>query len=64
MKNINTVAKPHRYFRRWVKRLLTSLINQPICDHKEDFQKLLDKMQDIEEEIEIIARQIARWTRE
>ena len=56
MKEIyNTVRK--RSFRRWVKRVFSRVIKRQSRNYLEE---IFEKLQGIEDSIEIIARQIAR----
>ena len=50
-------ATQNRFFRRWVKQLFSGLFNRKDRKYMEE---IFDKLQDIEDSIEIIARQIAR----
>lgn len=61
MKNTHKAAQ-RRSFRRWVRRLITSWLKRHTRDCREDTQKILEKLDDLEETIEIIAREIARWS--
>lgn len=40
--------------------MFASLIKCQGCDYQDGFQKVLEKLQDIEDSIEIIAREMAR----
>jgi hypothetical protein len=54
---------PHKqncFFRRWAKKLFSSWSKCQCLDYSSEFQKVLEKLQDIEDTIEIIAREIAR----
>jgi len=54
MKNIYNAA-PNRSFRRWVKQVFSSFIKR-----QNYLEKIFEKLKDIEDSIEIIAREIAR----
>ena len=60
MKKIYNKAKQHCFFRRFVRRLFSSLIKHQNGDYQREFEKVMEKLKDIEDSIEIIARQIAR----
>jgi DNA-binding transcriptional ArsR family regulator len=49
------VFKKHS-FRRWVKQIFTSLLNR----QNDDMEEILERLQDIKESVEIIAREMAR----
>jgi hypothetical protein len=63
MKKINNAAKQNRSFRRFINQLLSSLIKRQKCGCHKEFENVLEKLQGIEDSIEIIARQIARWVK-
>jgi hypothetical protein len=63
MKNIYNATEQSRSFRRLVRQWFSSLLKRHTCNHREDFEQVLEKLQDIEDLIEIIARQIARWAK-
>jgi hypothetical protein len=60
MKNIHNAAQQNRSFRRLVGQWFSSLLKCPNGDYQREFGKVMEKLQDIEDLIEIIARQIAR----
>jgi hypothetical protein len=60
MKNIHNAAQQNRSFRRLVGQWFPSLLKRPNGDYQREFEKVMEKLQDIEDLIEIIARQIAR----
>jgi hypothetical protein len=60
MKKLYNKAKQHRFFRRFVRQLFSSLLKRHHGDYLKKFEKVMEKLQDIEDSIEIIARQIAR----
>jgi hypothetical protein len=53
MKKIKSAAKQNRVFRRFIK--------QNWVRHQTVNEKIIGMLQDIQDSIEIIARQIARW---
>jgi predicted DNA-binding protein len=56
MKKIYNAAQ-NRSFRRWVRQLFSSWMNRQKRNYLEE---ILEKLQDMEDSIEIIAREIAR----
>jgi uncharacterized protein YaaN involved in tellurite resistance len=56
MKKIYNTAQ-NGSFRRWVKQMFASLLKRQDHDY---LKEIFEKLQDIEDSIEIIARQIAR----
>jgi hypothetical protein len=60
MKKTHNKAKQHRFFRRFVRQLFSSLIKRQNCNCLEEIQKVIEMLREIEDSIEIIARQIAR----
>jgi len=52
----NRNSSEERSLRRWITQLFTSLIKR----QNSEIEEVLDKLQGIEESIEIIAREIAR----
>ena len=71
MKTIKNVAKQNtsivsqqRSFRRFVKQMFASLFKRQTCNHQAEFQKVLEKLQGIEDLIDIIAREIARQAKQ
>jgi len=61
MKKIKKAAKQRRSFRRFIRQLFSSFIKRQNCNCQEGIEKIIGKLQDTEDSIEIIARQIARW---
>lgn len=61
-KKSNTPVSPqHRSFRRFVKKMFASFIKHPGKIPKVKFQEtVLEKLQDIQDSIEIMAREMAR----
>lgn len=62
MKQIYNTAQK-RTFRKWIKDLFLSWIRLQSCNHEQDFERVFERLQEIEDLIEIIARQVARWTK-
>ncbi|HAO79603.1 MAG TPA: hypothetical protein DCQ92_11630 [Verrucomicrobia subdivision 3 bacterium] len=60
MKKTNKNVKQHRFFRRFIRQLFSSLIKRQSCNHQAEMQKVIAMLQDIGDSIEIIAREIAR----
>jgi hypothetical protein len=60
MKKIYNKAKQNRSFRRFVGQLFSSLNKRQNCNCLGEIQKVIDMLLEIEDSIEIIARQIAR----
>jgi hypothetical protein len=56
MKNIYNTAQIH-FIRRWVIQLFSSWINRQDCNY---LKELFEKLQDIEDLMNIIAQEIAR----
>ena len=55
---------PPRSFRRFVRKVFASLIKRQSCDGKHEIHTVvLDKLQDIADSIEIIAREMARQSK-
>jgi hypothetical protein len=63
MKKINNAAKQHRYVRRFIKQLFSSFIKRQTCNYQAENEKIIEMLQDVQDSIEIIARQIARWVK-
>jgi hypothetical protein len=63
MKIIYNKAKRYRSFRRFVRRWFSSLLKRQDCHCSGDVQKVIGMLREIDESIEIIAREIARWAR-
>ena len=60
MKNITNKAQRNHSFRRLVRQWFSSLLKHQNGDYQENFERVMEKLQDIEDTIEIIAREIAR----
>jgi hypothetical protein len=60
MKKIYNKAKPHRSFRRHVKKLFSSFIKRQNCNYSREIQRAIEILLDVKESVEIIAREIAR----
>jgi hypothetical protein len=60
MKNITNKAQRNRFFRRSVGQWFSSLLKRQNCDCQTNFEKVMEKLQDIEDQIEIFAREIHR----
>jgi hypothetical protein len=54
------VAKRDGYFRRFVRNFFKSFMIRQNGDYQKDIEKIAQKLQDIEDSIEIIARKMAR----
>jgi hypothetical protein len=63
MKKIKNKVKQHRSVRRFIKQLFSSFIKRQNRNFKADNEKIIGMLQDIQDSIEIIARQIARWVK-
>ena len=50
----------HCSFRRFVRKMFASFIKHQGCGYQKDFQAVMEKLQDIDDSIEIIAREMAR----
>jgi hypothetical protein len=62
MKKIYNTAQK-RFLRGWVKQLFSSWIKRQNYNYEKDFETVIEKLQDIEESIEIIAREIYRQSK-
>jgi hypothetical protein len=60
MKNKHNKTKQNRSFRRFIGQLFSSLIKRQNCNCLDEIQKVIEMLREIEDSIEIIARQIAR----
>ena len=60
MKNKNNASTRNRSFRRLVKKWFSSLIKRQTGDYLKNFERVMGRLQDIEDSIEIIAREITR----
>ena len=63
MKNIQNKIKPHRSFPRVVRQWFSSLMKRQHCNHVAEFETIIQLLHGIEDSIEIVAREIARWAR-
>jgi len=63
MKKIYNQARPQRSFRRYVRKLFSNFIKHQKRNCPAEQEKIIEMLQDIQDSIEIIARQIARWVR-
>jgi len=63
MKKTNNKAKRHRSFRRLVRQWFSSLLKRHDYICHGEVQKVIGMLREIDESIEIIAREIARWAR-
>jgi len=52
-----------RSFRRWVKQRFSSWLKRQNGERVEEFEKIFGILKEIEDSIEIIAREIARQTK-
>jgi len=56
-----SVAPQHRSVRRFIRKLFACFLKRQACDCQTEFQMtVLEKLQDIGDTIEIIAREMAR----
>jgi hypothetical protein len=63
MKKINNKAQQHRSFRRFIKQLFSSVIKRQGRNDQKGREKVFKRLRDIQDSIDIIARQIARWAK-
>jgi hypothetical protein len=63
MKKIYNKTKQHHFVRRFVGQLFSSLIKRQNCNCLVEIQKVIEILRGIEDSIEIIARQVARWAK-
>jgi hypothetical protein len=63
MKKIKYKVKQHRSIRRFIKQLFSSVIKRQNRNYKADNAKIIEMLRDIQDSIEIIARQVARWVK-
>ena len=63
MKNTYNEAPQKRSFRRLVRQWFSSLLKRQNGDYQKEFEEVMEKLQDIEDLIEIIAWQVARWAK-
>lgn len=62
---LNTSAVPqHRSFRSLVKQWFASFIRHQHCNCLDEFQKVMEKLQEIEDLIDMIAREMARQSKQ
>jgi hypothetical protein len=54
------VVPQHRSFRRFIRKMVASFLKRQYYECKNGFQMVMEKLQDIEDSIEIIAREMAR----
>ena len=60
MKNTTNATQRNRSFRRLVRQWFSSLLKRQNGDYQKEFERVMEKLQDIEDMIEIIAREIHR----
>jgi hypothetical protein len=60
MKKIYNKAKPHQSFRRYVKELFRNFIKHQNCGCSREIERAIEVLLDVQESVEIIAREIAR----
>jgi hypothetical protein len=63
MKTIHNVPKPKCYFCPLFKKWFCAMLRTRRSKCSDRFDLVLRKLEDIEDTIEIIARQIARWSK-
>jgi hypothetical protein len=61
MKNTNNATQRNRSFRRLVRKWFSSFIKRQDCDCLAELERISERLQGIEDSIEIIARQMARF---
>jgi hypothetical protein len=59
MKKLYNKAE-HRPFRRYVKKLFASFIKCQNCNCSREIERAIEMLLDVQESVEIIAREIAR----
>ena len=59
-KSNTPVVPQHRSFRRFVRKVFSSFIKHQGFGYQKEFQSVMEKLQDIDDSIEIIAREMAR----
>jgi hypothetical protein len=64
MENTHNKTKQNRSFRRLVRQFFTSWTKRQNCNCLDEIQKVIEMLREIEDSIEIIARQIARQARQ
>jgi hypothetical protein len=60
MKKINNRVKQHRFVRRFIKQLFSGFIKRQNRNYKAGNEKIVEMLQDIQDSIEIMAREMAR----
>jgi hypothetical protein len=62
---LNTpTVQSHRSFRRFIRKMFASLLKRQNCESQNNFQAtVLEKLQDIGDSIEIMAREMARQSK-
>ncbi len=63
MKNTNKIARRYCPFRRLIKQWFLSLIKRNNSGCSNEFNRIMKKLQDVEDMIEVIARQVAKWAK-
>jgi len=63
MKKTYNKTQQNRAIRRFIKKCIDSFIRRKNCHCKKEVHKITETVQRIEESIEIIARQVARWAK-
>jgi hypothetical protein len=63
MKQIYNKAEQQRSVRRLIRQWFSSFVKHHNCRSKRDTKKIIQMLQEIEDSIEIIARQVARWAK-
>jgi hypothetical protein len=63
MKNTHNKTKQNRSLRRFIGQLFSSFFKRQNCNCLDEIQKVIEMLREIEDSIEIIARQIARWAK-
>lgn len=53
-------VEQHRFFRRFIRQLFSSVIKRQRCHHHAEMKKVIAMVQELGDSIEIIARLIAR----
>jgi hypothetical protein len=60
MKKIYSQAKPLRSFRRYVRKMFSSFIRHQKSNRQAEQEKIIEILQDIQDAIEIMVREMAR----
>ena len=63
MKKLQKIKREEGYYRRLFKQLFFGWIKRQDCNCEDGNGKILEKLQSIEDSIEIIAREMARKAR-